>query len=194
MQLAMIGNELTIPKPGLKAVCPICKEEVIPKCGDINIWHWAHVKGTDCDSWSEPETEWHIQWKECFPKENREVTIGPHRADVQWMGRIIEFQHSPINQVDICNREVFYGSMIWVLDGSSFTLHNALGMYGELQEKGYCRWLWMHKAWLVSEKTIFIDRGEHVFKIRKFTDKGFYFDCITKDKFKRQYLNLRIDI
>src|SRR3989338_10739336 len=39
-------------KPGLldnKFFCPHCSEEVIPKMGDFNVWHFAH-KGRVCDA------------------------------------------------------------------------------------------------------------------------------------------------
>jgi hypothetical protein len=39
-------------KPGIinnKFSCPHCNEEVIPKMGDTNIWHFAH-KGKVCDA------------------------------------------------------------------------------------------------------------------------------------------------
>jgi competence protein CoiA len=30
------------PTPKEIAICPFCKNDVIPKCGSVNIWHWAH--------------------------------------------------------------------------------------------------------------------------------------------------------
>lgn len=26
------------------AVCPLCKSEVLARCGEKNVWHWAHKK------------------------------------------------------------------------------------------------------------------------------------------------------
>ncbi|MBS1728868.1 MAG: hypothetical protein JST51_19280 [Armatimonadetes bacterium] len=43
----------------VEAFCPICLEPVLARCGRIKIHHWAHVADLDCDSWTEPETEWH---------------------------------------------------------------------------------------------------------------------------------------
>ena len=53
--------------PKKEAICPTCLKEVIAKCGRIKVWHWAHKSKLDCDSFSEPETEWHINWKNNFP-------------------------------------------------------------------------------------------------------------------------------
>lgn len=43
------GNRVT-PSPGAVAVCPNCRQNVIAKCGNVNVWHWAH-KSADCDPW-----------------------------------------------------------------------------------------------------------------------------------------------
>jgi hypothetical protein len=68
-------NEKITATPNQNAICILCSEEVISKCGTINVWHWAHKNNTECDSWSEGETPWHIEWKSFFPKENQEIVI-----------------------------------------------------------------------------------------------------------------------
>lgn len=41
-----------------------------------------------------------------------------HIADVKTpFDLVIEFQHSPIEQMEVESREAFYGNMIWVVDG-----------------------------------------------------------------------------
>ena len=89
------------PKPGIKASCILCGATLIPKCGSINIWHWAHQRHYfDCDY--EPETLWHLQWKIYVQDHygyNCEVPIeknGKGRlADaITNTGQVIEFQHS----------------------------------------------------------------------------------------------------
>ena len=41
-----------------------------------------------------------------------------HVADVKApFGLVIEYQHSPIEQMEVESREAFYGNMIWVVDG-----------------------------------------------------------------------------
>lgn len=186
MQLADFNGKLIEPQPGFKAICPGCKCEVIAKCGTINVWHWAHLKDADCDTWSEPETKWHIYWKSCFPKENREVIIKDHRADVYWMGRVIEFQHSEITYEQVNARENCYINMIWVVDASTFWDHLIF------KSDKYCRWLWMKKCWAYAMKPVFLQFGSSTIRIIKFYDKGFLYEKINTSDFKKQYLNLRI--
>lgn len=106
--------------PKTEGWCPMCKEKLIPKCGRVVTHHWAH-RGEDCDSWREPETEWHRYWKRLVPPEYSEVMIerngARHRADILTKGGIvIELQHSPLAVDEIAEREAFYGKMIWLFD------------------------------------------------------------------------------
>lgn len=147
------------PWPGAKAVCPTCGEEVIAKCGSINRWHWSHWGDTDCDPWSEHEGPWHLAWKDYFAPSEREIVIGPHRADIRTKaGRVIELQHSPISAEEIREREEFYGrAMVWILDASEF-IQNF-----DFREKGdyySFRWKWPRKTWAVAKRPIFLDPGE----------------------------------
>jgi hypothetical protein len=103
------------------ATCPACGASVSAKCGNRNIWHWAHVNTEDCDTWSEPEGEWHLGWKEIFPQGWREVVIGEHRADIRTSGGlVVELQHSPITPEVVAEREYFYGNMIWIFDATEY--------------------------------------------------------------------------
>ena len=46
-----------------------------------------------------------------------------HIADVKTpFGLVIEFQHSPIEQMEVESRETFYGNMIWIVDGDRGSL------------------------------------------------------------------------
>lgn len=110
--------------PGAKAFCPTCQSEVIAKCGEVKVWHWAHKSLKDCDVWSEPESEWHYGWKTLAGMENTEIVISNqfgevHRADIKINGRVIELQHSALSTKEVRDRENFYGKMIWVIDGES---------------------------------------------------------------------------
>jgi len=100
--------------------CPYCGADVIPKCGQEVIHHWAHASTEDCDTWSEGETDWHLNWKAYFPESWQEVTMGEnneHRADIKRPdGLVIEVQHSPITSTDAEEREVFYKNVIWIFD------------------------------------------------------------------------------
>ncbi len=111
---------------GHQYFCPLCGESVNIKAADSLAvrTHFAHKRGSDCDSFSHDMSEWHFQWQEKFPLENREVVIEKdgikHRADVCINNTVIEFQHSPIKAEEIKARNDFYLSkgfdMVWVFD------------------------------------------------------------------------------
>lgn len=121
------GNKIEAA-PNSSGFCPACRNELIPRCGQIKIHHWAHRGQRDCDHWYEPETEWHAEWKRQFGKENCEVVMPPHRADIVGKsGIVIELQHSPISPEEIRERETFYGNMMWIVDAHPF--HSNLYFY-----------------------------------------------------------------
>lgn len=131
--LNQLRERIEVEYSGQKAWCGICCSEVIGRKGEIREKHWAHSKKKDCDNWWEPITEWHLEWQNHFPPQNREVIISEggktHRADIRLNnGMVIEIQHSPINPADINAREEFYGrnNMIWILDGVSLAKHSEL--------------------------------------------------------------------
>lgn len=172
MEIAINDNGERISAiPNKTAKCPICNEEVISKCGNIKIWHWAHKVGEDCDSFGEPETEWHLNWKNKFPKENREVILEEgfwdkeshhwsdqnkkHRADIFINNLVIEFQNSSISSKEIKEREEFYNNMIWVLNG--FNLCSGLELRKSNNNIVTFRWKNPPKSWWESNKKIYID-------------------------------------
>jgi hypothetical protein len=113
---------LVLAEPGKQAECPTCSANLIAKCGDTNVWHWAH-ENKDCDPWYEPESEWHREWKSHVPKGMTEVVIGVHRADiVASNGTIVELQHSPISYNEIRERETFYKNIVWIFDARNWHL------------------------------------------------------------------------
>lgn len=123
MKFALVDGKRQEARPGLSAQCSDCGAETTPKCGKIRVPHWAHRGQRDCDSWWEPETEWHRAWKNHFPEnwqerrhtsENGEI----HRADVKTdRDVVIEFQHSFLDQNERLSRETYYQNMVWVVDG-----------------------------------------------------------------------------
>ena len=121
------GEKISPKLTGERARCSICNCVVVAKCGEFKINHWSHLTLTDCDSWKEPITDWHLSWQNIFPKENIEVVIKgdnneKHRADIKLNnGLVIEVQNSPISSSDIRKRERFYGvdNMIWILNGKN---------------------------------------------------------------------------
>jgi|SRR5690606_33416220 hypothetical protein len=125
MRFALIDNERAEAKPGLVGFCPGCLQLVVAKCGTQRIHHWAHRSKKACDTWWEPETEWHRMWKNCFPNDWQEVflpderTGEKHVGDVRTVhGLVIEFQHSPLDSTERKVRERFYRNMVWVFDGT----------------------------------------------------------------------------
>lgn len=96
---------------------------LIAKCGDIKIHHWAR-ETADPDTWHEPETAWHLEWKSHFHPDNTEqiITVDgiDHRMDARMFINkkrwAIEFQHSHISTDEIKQRERGYRRMIWVFD------------------------------------------------------------------------------
>lgn len=118
-------------EPGGRAVCPGCRATLIPKCGPMVTWHWAHL-GNDCDPWCEPETAWHAETKQAlgdeieFPVSRGTWTddgihvVERHRCDAVLVKgghrRFIEVQHSAISWDTLRAREHFYSDLFWVFD------------------------------------------------------------------------------
>ncbi|SIN77802.1 competence protein CoiA [Chitinophaga niabensis] len=125
MRFALINNEPIEAAPGLQGNCRGCGRLVIAKCGTVRVHHWAHQTIRMCDSWWEPETEWHRSWKNNFSREWQEVFMPDvqsgekHIADVRTEhGLVLEFQHSHIKPEERTAREKFYRNMVWVVDGT----------------------------------------------------------------------------
>src|SRR5215469_13500771 len=123
MKFAVVEGERREAQPGVPAECPVCGAAMIAKCGHVRVPHWAHRAIRTCDSWWEPETEWHRAWKNQFPRECQEIIhqseMGEkHIADVKTKYRVvIEFQHSHLRRDERDSREKFYQKMVWVADG-----------------------------------------------------------------------------
>lgn len=124
MQYALVDGERQEARSGLSGECPVCGASVTAKCGDVRVHHWAHRGRRKCDPWWEKETEWHRAWKECFPRDWREIVHrdedgDKHIADVKTdAGWVLEFQHSRIDPGERTSREAFYQKMIWIVDGT----------------------------------------------------------------------------
>jgi hypothetical protein len=119
------GKRIRPEKTGQRAICTCCETEVMSKCGDLMVWHWAHV-AADCDRWSESEGGWHLWWKEFLESQYAariEVVMEHdgviHRADaVLPCGTVVEVQHSNLAPDAVAERERFYGRVVWVLDAT----------------------------------------------------------------------------
>ena len=125
MKYAIAGAQRVEASAGGRGMCPVCKGEVIAKCGTHRVFHWAHRGARDCDTWAEKETDWHRAWKNKFPAECQEFIQHDgqsgerHIADVRAPhGLVLEFQHSHLDPKERAARESFHGNMVWVVDGT----------------------------------------------------------------------------
>lgn len=124
MKYALVNGVKTTPEKGLNGQCQLCSAEVVAKCGDIKVHHWAHKSKIECDKWWESETPWHRNWKSSFPVEWQEIVHHAsngekHIADIKTPhGLVVEFQHSHISKEERDSRETFYEHMIWIVDGT----------------------------------------------------------------------------
>jgi len=175
MESELINSVVTTVKPGGRAICGGCGGTLIAKCGEINVWHWAH-EAADCGFNHEPETDWHRAWKRKFASGRVEVKSGDHRADViTTSGLVIEFQKSSISVEQIMARENHWRYMAWVLDGTDwgserFNLRHKEQdvFYNNIISYNTFRWKNPRKTWFHSTKPLFIDRGnDEIFWIRK---------------------------
>lgn len=190
MLFANVNGQKVEAKPKTTGTCPSCGQTVFSKCGEINVWHWAHQKDDSCDSWYEPETEWHKNWKLVFGKEHCEIGISKggvrHIADIQTQEKvIIELQNSNIEKTIIRQREVFYGErMIWVINGKpfkdNFRYHRSRSAQLDDEDEYYHRynplaskhetqprkdefnfsWSWSRRSWADVQRHVFIDFGD----------------------------------
>lgn len=124
MQYAIVDGRRSKPVRGRRGICQYCGEEMVAKCGQFVMWHWAHMPDSNCDAWWSSESAWHREWKELFPEDWREIvhfdeeTGEKHIADVKTSSAVVvEFQRSPITNEEVTSREDFYQNMIWVVDG-----------------------------------------------------------------------------
>jgi hypothetical protein len=103
---------------GDRSICPECGEKIVAKCGEIRVWHWAHLKTGECH-YGEGKGEWHIKWQDWFFNQGCaiEKKINQNRDDVVLPnGVVIELQESPISNKEIEKRESAYEKMIWLFN------------------------------------------------------------------------------
>ena len=172
MLFAIVNGEKVEAIPKTIGTCPLCERSVFSKCGEINIWHWAHRKDESCDTWYEPETKWHKNWKLIFGKENCEIVITKdgikHIADIFTNESVvIELQNSPIQKPIIRRRENFYGErMLWVINGMHFKHNfkiNSSSFDYDFDDEIY----WQPNYFHTQNGTIDMETGELIFSPKK---------------------------
>lgn len=136
---------------GRQYYCPICGGQVIPRQGEINSWHFAHV--TSCvDDWKYDMSEWHRVWQNRFPESTREVVVEYqgeyHRADILSGSYVIEFQHSLISAAEFDRRNQFYTKagykVIWVFDETDAFTNEYIT--DSIDDTGKFIWKWPNRA------------------------------------------------
>jgi competence protein CoiA len=124
MKFALVHGQRQEAQPGLSGECPACGSPMVARCGEFNVWHWAHRSRSHCDPWWENEGPWHRNWKSQFPTTWQEILLTAedgerHIADVKtdrdW---VLEFQNSFLNPQERRSRNAFYSpKLIWVVNG-----------------------------------------------------------------------------
>ena len=136
---------------GQEYYCPVCGNQVIPRQGEVNSWHFAHV--TSCmDDWKYDMSEWHRGWQSRFPENVREIVVEHrgecHRADILMGGYVIEFQHSPISAGEFERRNKFYTragyKVIWVFD-ETYAFGNEY-ISSSLDDENKFVWKWPNRT------------------------------------------------
>jgi competence protein CoiA len=177
MRFALAEGVRSEARPKQHGCCPLCGPEMIPKCGRVKVWHWAHKGRLECDPWYE-ETEWHRLWKNRFPLEWQEqIAYDPesgekHIADVRTPSDlVIEFQHSVISPQEVAAREAFYKKMIWIVDGDRGSLdpqYFSMGLHGPISRDplAYGVEFWGRSRllpnWSAVAAPVYLDFGESV--------------------------------
>lgn len=132
MLLALLNGQRTRArnaKSGDIGLCPHLRLPVKAHVGQLRQF-WVYVDGAPrLPPGYEPESYWHLSWKETLIDDTCEVVFGAsgeHRADILAAdGSVIELQHSKIDIRDVQDRVAFYRDntgrrVIWIVDAARF--------------------------------------------------------------------------
>ena len=188
---AMINGEKRPPeKRGEVTACVGCGGTLRAVIPQFKVAHWRHDKG-DCDTWSEPEGEWHRMWKKLFNPSYCEVFMRDeesqeaHRADVlcprdEGRGVVLELQSSHLPEADRLAREAFYSKnnrMFWLLNmqrtrALAFNFETCL-KFDEtnkliIADRAFYQMDWFMKGtmldkWKQSQAHVFLNSGRYVY-------------------------------
>ena len=115
---------------GGEFICKFCHEKLYVKARNSikRATHFCHMKNSNCvEEWAQHDmSEWHRNWQNYFPLENREVIVKDnsvkHIADILIKNTVIEFQHSPISYKNFNQRNLFYTNigypLVWIFDAN----------------------------------------------------------------------------
>lgn len=197
MIVATVAGHLAFATKGGRGHCPVCKEGVLAKVGQIIAPHWAHHPDTPCAFADHGgETPWHAGWKMlCTDLARVEVIRGNHRADVvNRAGWAIEFQHSGIDPADVTARETHWRRGVWVLDSTHLDDERLeLRIHPDRADQDYRNFVWRWAPHLAYRSTwpLFADLGPELggkllYVQKMFTDsspKGGYGYLVERDVF-----------
>ena len=172
--IAENGAKIMPTYSGQRAICPGCHNEVGARCGHINVWHWGHLSGIDCDSWAEPLSVWHLRWQAYLASLGAEIEVNierdgiSHRADARMKdGLVIELQHSALSVDEIVERERFYQKMIWVFDVRSAYEKERFLIRTKDRYSSF-RWKHAKKSIAYTTKPVRLDLGGgEIFRLKK---------------------------
>ena len=187
--------------PGTTGHCSTCAAPVIAKCGEVNVWHWAHQRQADCDVWSEPVGAWHRAWQEIFPLSCRERVIGPHRADIAVPGAVIELQDSPLSTAEIRERERFYasrGRFCWVFNVADAAESGRLEVRNPGRGDRYRTFRWKHarRSLAACRQPVYLDLGgEQLLQLGRIYHEapvGGWGYIVTRQEFIEQFMRTAV--
>jgi len=194
-------------------MCPWTRLPVKAHVGLIRQYWAYHGEKPDFINGYEPESEWHITWKEPIRDEYCEVILGDnneHRADILGSNNtVIEIQRSKIDIRDSRERVRFYKEktnkrVIWVVDIQEFW--NKRFFLEKSKEFGIFNVKWKPKrAWLwdlasTPETNLYLEFNQSNDKLlhvwinqgkmcAKYFKKGDFFERYMKDVSKEEYRN-----
>lgn len=125
-RISVINND---GSKNTKAFCPCCGKSMVAKAGEVRIPHWAHCKAERCDEWWEPETEWHVEWRNRFLNVEGAVAKveiehvlekngAKHFSDVRINDELsLVLRRARLDENTINNRISFFGDLIWIVQG-----------------------------------------------------------------------------
>jgi competence CoiA-like predicted nuclease len=193
------NKNLILSSLGVKAFCPMCNQQLIPKCGKIKIHHFAHKGNHDCDPWYEPMSEWHLTWQQ-LARPFVEIIIEregiKHRADIGFpSGLIIEIQNSKLSHAQKSERENFYKNMFWILNAKNWEVKKIGGpnIFNDLLFSMQPRQSWFVNS--QNEFPIFLhDKDNEIIQITeiekaKSREVFFWGKVLEKNNFVKTYIN-----
>lgn len=159
--------------PGARTTCHACGRTLIARCGEIYVNHWAHESGSSCDDWTEPDTDWHLEWKQALPKEwvDQVVERDGSRRFVDALlpdGTGVLFRRRRPSPEETRKREAFFGAenVIWVFD-----TRDAKSRFVGVKERDKSnefefRWRHARKSVAYPEGYIYLDFGPRLLMLK----------------------------